>query len=237
MTRTELQQSVLDLLKNLRGLEPLKQLFWSELNYQRINQPLSRREWTDTAANALAEDPVLFAGGGENNKFHVIYARLASDRFSLGKERPVASRLLRDHPYALFVFSNSAQDRWHFINIKYETDTEKRRRFRRITVGPEERLRTASERLSFLDLSDIGGDLFGLSPLVIQERHDEAFDVEKVTKQFFDEYKVVFDDLQDDLSKQTKDKAWAHDYALQFLNRCMFPVSYTHLTLPTIYSV
>ena len=98
MVRSEIQQSVLDLLKNLRGLEPLKKLFWSELNYERVNQPLSRRGWTDTAANALAEDPVLFAGGGENNEFHVIYARLASDRFSLGQERPVASRLLRDHP-------------------------------------------------------------------------------------------------------------------------------------------
>jgi hypothetical protein len=111
MARIEIQKSVLDILKNLRGLEPLKQLFWSELNYQRINQSLSRRGWADTAAKALAEDPVLFAGGGENNDFHVIYARLASDRLSLGQERPVASRLLRDHPYTLFVFSNSSQDR------------------------------------------------------------------------------------------------------------------------------
>jgi type I restriction-modification system DNA methylase subunit len=219
MQQIERQQSVLDLLRDFKGLEPLKQLFWSELNYERINQPLSRRGWTDTAANALAEDPILFSGGGEKNDFHVIYARLASDRLLLGQERPVASRVLRDHPYALFVFSNSSQDRWHFINVKYETDTGKRRRFRRITVGPEERLRTASERLSLLDLSDIGRDL---SPLAIQERHDEAFDVEAVTKQFFDEYKNVFDDLQNDLLKQTKDKSWAHDYALQFLNRCMF---------------
>ena len=226
MARIELQQSVFDLLKNLRGLEPLKKLFWSELSYERVNQPLSRHGWTDTAANALAEDPILFAGGGENTDFHVIYARLTSDRLSLVQERPVASRLLRDHPYALFVFSNSAQDRWHFINIKYEMETEKRRRFRRITVGPEERLgvrlRTASERLSLLDLGAIGRDPFGLSPLAIQERHDEAFDVEAVTKQFFGEYRIVFDFLQQDLSKQTKDKSWAHDYALQFLNRCMF---------------
>ena len=85
MARSEIQQSVLDLLKNLRGLEPLKQLFWSELNYERVNQPLSRRGWTNTAVSALAEDPVLFAGGGENNEFHVIYARLASDRLLLAQ--------------------------------------------------------------------------------------------------------------------------------------------------------
>src|SRR5262249_14561629 len=107
MPQRERQQIVLDLLGNLRGLDRLKELFWTELNYERGNQPLSRREWSDTAAKALAEDPVLFAGGGANNEFHIIYARLASNQLLLGQERPVVSRLLRDHPYALFVFSNA----------------------------------------------------------------------------------------------------------------------------------
>lgn len=62
----------------------------------------------------------------------------------------------------------------------------------------------------------------GISPLEIQRRHDEAFDVEAVTKQFFANYQEVFQDLQQDLARQTKDRAFAHDYALQFLNRCMF---------------
>ena len=37
MQQIERQQSVLDLLRDFKGLEPLKQLFWSELNYERIN--------------------------------------------------------------------------------------------------------------------------------------------------------------------------------------------------------
>jgi len=92
MPQRERQQSVLTLLKDLRGLDPLKELFWSELNYERVNEPLSRRTWTDTAAQALAEDPVLFAGGGSSNDFHVIYARLASNQLLLGQERPASSR-------------------------------------------------------------------------------------------------------------------------------------------------
>ena len=60
------------------------------------------------------------------------------------------------------------------------------------------------------------------APLEIQSRHDEAFDVEAVTKRFFENYKSVFQHLQDDLADQTDDNRWAHDYALQFLNRCMF---------------
>ena len=216
------QQVVLDILKNLRGLEPLKELFWSQLNYQRINQSIPRQGWTETAAQALAEDPLLFAAGGQDNAFRVIYGRLATDKLPLGLERPVVSKLLRNHPYTLFVFSNSGQDQWHFLNVKYDGQTEKRRLFRRITVGREERLRTASERLTLLDLASLSSDLFGLSPLAIQQRHDEAFDVELVTKQFFEEYKAIFGILQDDLERQTKDRTWAHDYALQFLNRCMF---------------
>lgn len=131
-------------------------------------------------------------------------------------------RLLRDHPYALFVFSNASQDHWHFLNVKYDGQSEKRRFFRRITIGPEERLRTASERLAMLDLASMSRNPADQSPLAVQQRHDEAFDVEAVTKQFFEEYKAIFGILQDDLIRQTSDRTWAHDYALQFLNRSMF---------------
>ena len=220
--RLEREQRVLELLKNLRGLEPLKKLFWSELNYDHVNQPLSRRGWNQTAVNALAEDPVLFAGGGQNNDFRVVYSRLPQERLLLGQERPVVNSLLKEHPYALFIFSNQSQNYWHFINVKYDTEMEKRRLFRRITVGPEERLRTAAERISMLDLQSIQPDMFGLQPLTIQSRHDEAFDVEAVTKQFFEEYKAIFRILEDDLNKQANDYTWAHAYSLQFLNRCMF---------------
>jgi hypothetical protein len=133
MTRPERQQTVLDILKDFRGLEPLKQLLWAELSYQRVNQPLARLAWTETASSALAEDPVLFAGGGQGNAFQVIYARLVSDHLQMGLERPVVSQLLKDHPYALFVFSNHALNRWHFLNVKYDDEITKRRVFRRFS--------------------------------------------------------------------------------------------------------
>ena len=70
------QETILRLLKNLQGIEPLRELFWTELNYDRQNDQISRWDWADTAKNALAEDPVLFATGGTGDAFHVIYARL-----------------------------------------------------------------------------------------------------------------------------------------------------------------
>ena len=216
------QANIFKILKNLRGIEPLRELFWTELNYDRYNDGIPRGDWTDTAKNALAEDPVLFATGG-GDAFHVIYARLNSDRLLLTAERPVISKLLEDHPYTLFVFSNQEQTDWHFVNVKYDTDDPKRRRlFRRITISPYEKLRTASERIAMLDLDAISPDSEALSPLTIQTGHEKAFDVEAVTEQFFEDYQSVFYGLQDDLADQTTDQRWAHDYALQFLNRCMF---------------
>ena len=69
------------------------------------------------------------------------------------------------------------------LYVPDDDDVQKRRLFRRITVGPNERLRTASERIALLDLSQIGR-----SVLAVQQRHDEAFDVESVTREFFSEY-------------------------------------------------
>ncbi len=212
------QQSILDLLENLRGLDPLKQLFWSQLNYERVNRALSRRSWTETTSKALVADPVLFATGGDDNEFHVIYAQLNSDSLLLGLERPVVARLLQDHPYALFVFSNKAQDCWHFLNVKYDEKTDKRRLFRRITVGPNERLRTSVERLALLDLESMGR----ASPLAIQERHDEAFDVEAVTRKFFAAFADLYHAVAADIAAVKGLQADAGKLAQQLLDRMLF---------------
>lgn len=202
MDGIERASNVHGILQNLSGVESLKSLFYEKLGYDRVSRRLSRRNWTDTAHNALREDPLLLASGGSDGDFHIIYSQLDGDRLLLGKQRAVISRLLEDHPYALFVFSNSDQDQWHFVNVKPADDPKKRRLFRRITVGPHERLRTASERLAMLDLESISPDLLGLSPLAIQNRHDEAFDVEAVTDKFFRAYKAIFKLLQGDLHEE-----------------------------------
>lgn len=181
------QTAVWNILENLRNLDGLKQLFWEELNYERENRPLSPRQWPEIARQPLAEDPILFASGGEDSAFHVVYCRLESDKLLRGHERPIVNCLTREHPYALFVFSNKARSDWHFLNVKYDEEADKRRLLRRITVRPGEGLRTATERMQMLDLAAIPRDLFGLPPLVIQQRHDDAFDVEKVSKDFYRE--------------------------------------------------
>ncbi|MBC1191062.1 Eco57I restriction-modification methylase domain-containing protein [Microcystis aeruginosa CS-558/01A06] len=218
MSDIELRQSVYDLLSSLRGLDSLKKLFWSELNYERENQTLSRRNWPDKAVEALAEDPILLASGGKD--FQVIYARLNSKQLLLNLERLVVTQLLKNHPYTLFVFSDFHQERWHFINVKYDVKQEKRQVLRRITVGAGEQLRTATERLSLLDLDNISSE----SPLAIQERHDEAFDVEKVTKKFFEQYRSVFEKVEQLITKTIPNADQRRLFTQKLFNRLMFIV-------------
>ena len=177
-------------LEQLRGLAALRTLFCADLGYRAIGQPLSRRGWCEHARSAPAEDPLLLAAAGEDGRFHIVYARLASPRLPLDAERLIVQRLLPDHPYALFVFTDAEQGRWHFVNVAYHAQPERRRVFRRLTVGPEERLRTAAERLARLDVTGVADEL---APLALQRRHDEAFEVEPLLTEFRRGYREAFE--------------------------------------------
>jgi hypothetical protein len=211
-------QKRLEELKQQHSLNPLKQLFWTDLSYNRENTPLAYLDWPESIRQTLQEPPLLFATGGRDNDFNVIYIHMAHEELLLGHERPVVLKLLAEHLDALFILSNAGQSKWHFVNVKQDSKRSKRPLLRRITVGPEERLRTASERLALLDLASKEQ----ASRLVIRDIHEQAFDVQAVTDTFFKDYKYQFQLLQRDLEIQTGDLTWAHDYALQFLNRCMF---------------
>jgi len=85
--------------------------------------------------------------------------------------------------------------------------------------------RTTLERLSFLQFTfeELGKYHDAAPPIAdVTRKLDDAFSVQAVTDQFFKHYKLVFHDLQTRLFNSYSDKTWAHDYALQLLNRLMF---------------
>jgi hypothetical protein len=203
------KQEVMDLLEEMRsglGGAPCYGAFkslLSRLNYQRANA----RVPLNTAMPEIADPPTLVATGGQDSAFHVIYTKMAGQQLSRVPQRALVSELLRTHPYALFVFSNEQQNSWHFLNVKAalkqpadDENPKLRRLFRRISVGPEDRLRTAMERIELLDLEKFQGELSSIPPLAIQEAHDTAFDVEAVTKQFFQKYKEVFEYVEEEIT-------------------------------------
>jgi hypothetical protein len=205
-------------------LEALKKLFWEELNYEPENSPLTTNNWPDQIPQLLIEPPLLFASSGEGRAFHIIVCHLQNEKMNIVAERQIVNQLLKEHPYALYIFSNSTQDHWHFVNVVHEeSEKAKRRRIlRRISISPEDRLRTASERISRLNIQLINKELFDPLPITIQKAHENAFDVEAVTEEFFDAYKEIFIGLQKYLNNQSRDLVWAHDFSLLFLNRLMF---------------
>ena len=231
-------QTILNLLQNFRGIEPLKELFWVELNYDRDNRVIN--DLPEKTSDLVAEPPLCLAIGGRDNNFHIIYVQLKTEKLRKTDERQIITHLQTRYPDALYIFSNLAQEQWHFINVKLarekqeqngqqrEQSLKQRNLFRRITIGPDERLRTASERIAMLDLEGMDGEtgLFDnqelLTALEIRKTHEEAFNVEAVTKAFFESYKAIFKKLQDNLETQTNAPKWAHDYAQQFLSRCLF---------------
>ena len=215
------KKTVLQILESFKGTGPLRELL-AQLNYDPLNEPVSRKEWPEAARVALAQDPRLY--GRAAGQFYVVYAQLAADKLKLTDERAVIPQLLKQYPYALFVFSDKSQTNFHFVNVKWENN-QKRRLYRRITVGPQERMRTAAERLSMLDIQTIDAGLFGVTAQHIQDRHDEAFDVAKVSKSFFDEYKRVFEVMRDAVkgfgsSDEEQDRR--HLFTQRLFNRLMF---------------
>jgi len=225
----ERQERIFGLLQDFQGERPLKTLVWQELEYDRVDRSLSTRGVSQDVEEALFEAPVLLAEAGEDGGFQVISVRLRHDRLSRAQERAVVNWLLRSHPYALFVFSNRKQTRWHFVNA-HTTESEashgSRRTLRRISVRPSDRLRTAAERLAQIALGRFeertGKSPRECTPLEIRSYHDRAFSVEAVTRSFYEDYLAVFEDLKADMRSQSGDERWAHKYALLFLSRCMF---------------
>lgn len=190
------KKSVLQILEsfsNAKSAAPLRELL-AQLNYDPLNEPVSREDWPEQAKVALASDPRLY--GQAAGEFYVIYAQLRAEKLKLTEERLVIPQLLKQYPYALFVFSDKSQTNFHFVNVKWESP-QTRRLYRRIAVGPYERLRTAVERITMLDPETMELGLFGVTARQIQDRHDEAFDVAKVSQSFFEEYRRVFEVVRD----------------------------------------
>ena len=216
-------QNLLHQWKCTGGFEPLKELFFSILDYERVMAEFPVNSIRESLLQHLAESPMIVGKkGSETAALWIVYFRLKG-KLGISLERQIVDSVKSAFPNAIYVFSDGTQKYWHFVNprkpLSQDTKRQKHMVLRRISVSPEENTRTASERLSELSVEDLSSEV---SILELQERCDRAFDVEAVTNEFFENYKRIFSDVQDLLFEQHKDLEWAHDLSLQFLNRLMF---------------
>ncbi|NLD73192.1 MAG: hypothetical protein GX649_10800, partial [Chloroflexi bacterium] len=233
-----LQSRIQHLLERLpkQGLRAARELL-AQLNYSYANEPLPLAPFIQREEQWLHGAPRIVAQVGDHgDPFEVIHATLSPEApqgrgfpLSITAERAIAQRLLQDHPNALFLFSDVEQTHWHLANLRDLSQTgpggERRLRsaLRRIAIGPNERLRTATERIAMLDVGPLAQSSADGVPRAadIRAAHEEAFDVSRVTKAFFDDYLARFDALRGHVSAYLP-PAGAHDYAQQYLNRLMF---------------
>ncbi|MDY0019899.1 MAG: TaqI-like C-terminal specificity domain-containing protein [Anaerolineae bacterium] len=214
------QQRVYELLQRMpeEGLSTVQKLFWDVLNYAFADSSLPYREWPGGTAALVCGAPRLLARHGD---FEILYTPLVT--LTLSAERQVIAQLLHHHPYALFVFSDAQAHTWHFVNIKPDHEEKESSApaaqsvLRRIVIGPQERLHTAAEQLAQLGTAATPPD----SPLTLQAIHDQAFNVEAVTREFFADYKRLFEQAESQITGVDAPED-LRIFTLRLFNRLLF---------------
>jgi adenine-specific DNA-methyltransferase len=174
-------------LQRIGGLKDARDLFCNVLHYEYKNEILPTRDWPDGVKQCLAPGsaPQIIAG---QNGFKIIYLQLAEGILRKAHERQIVQRILKDIPdlRGLVVVSDVTQKQWNLVNVKFATDRKMQSgvQLRRMRVGPNQPVRTAVERLLEVDVEKLGESA---SAAQLQDAHDRAFDVEAVTKQFFND--------------------------------------------------
>ncbi len=213
----QITQKIDSVLNNGLTVENFRNLFCETFLWGKLNEKSRTLEIGAPVDRSLTLDPVAHLSGlpvfclkWPENRLPGITARRAIQRAL----KPVhAEHLLccvtQDGSQAAFTWARKrSDDKIELRTLPYE-------------VGSP--ARTTIERLAELAFSPEELGAKGQPPITaVTDKLNKAFDVEAVTKRFFEDYKRVFDELQKRLFKNAADKVWAHDYALQLLNRLMF---------------
>jgi len=209
------------MLEEVKDKDSLFNLFKKELNY--MVDPIEEYiELPDSAIRLLKTPPTLISDyKGEGSRFRIYHAEVSSLRRS--DFRTILEPFYKRYPQvnALFVFTSDDSNSVCFVSPQRLPGTEPGKtklRLRVLEVDPQNVYRTDREIIENIRLSPGEKD-----PEHIWQKHLEAFNVERVTDRFFDDYKKVLDSLKTILSSKKKvsiDKV--HAFAQQFLNRLMF---------------
>jgi hypothetical protein len=189
-------------------------LFFTELRFNHVHIELDLKPWAGVSAT-LAETPVLLAASSGEQESRVIYSCLASDRLSPDQERAVVTPLLGEYGQALFVFSTRERDVWHLLSV--EDAAKPSPVFRRLIVGPDERLSMAAERLAIVADQPANGS--ALEPRLLWER---VFDVERLQGEFLRAFARAYGRIAQDLFRACGSRAQAGRLAQLLLDRLIF---------------
>ena len=177
-----------DRIKSFFDAEPdrraseLRALFVEVLDFDPAIGQVSLAGGTGNAELPAAADRIANKDG-----VHVLYISLSAERTDRVRkaEASVAAKLIADQlgDDLLLVFTNRAADQLHLILPTFEG---RRPTLRRMIIERDLPRRTAVQQVSNIYWNIRDG-------AVIREALNDAFNVERVTDEFFKEYKQVFD--------------------------------------------
>ena len=200
-------------LENIKDTDTLRLLFVESLNYDFANKE-ALIEFTKDIADKLIATKII----SEKGDFKVVFCQI--DKLLKGRELPAVKSISSHYPYNIVVFTNKEQNEFHFVNTKYIEKVGKKREakgFRRITVGKTDRLRTAAERLSMIYAPE------EISALDLASQCEEAFDVEAVSKEFYQEFVKKYKELRQEIQETNRlSNEDADSLTQEILNRLLF---------------
>ncbi len=219
MNKGDIKESVYSKLSELpskKGINDIIELFTKHLNYKYQNKNIPKDIFSNEIKQRIKEIKII----AEHNDFKIFFIHLDLDKLTNTLQREIIKKLeTYGYPFGLFIFSNEKSPRTlHFVNVKYVEKKEEREKIiRRMVIEEGGGYRTYSERLSLIEIEDEN-----LTPLEIQIMHNEAFDVDKVTEEFFNRYKDVLEKITKYLSQFNIDEEKGRYFTIQFLNRMIF---------------
>jgi hypothetical protein len=204
-------QQVRECISGFSGIDDARTLYCTLLNYDYKDLPIPIEDWNRTAKELIIDGKII----ASKSEFYILYFIIR--KLTRTNERTVLKELLKRFPDCAVIFTDEAENEFHLTSPKYEPESRYKFVIRRYVVGKYEKLRTTSERLcgTFAEDTDSATEL--------KAKHDEAFNVEAVTKEFYAKYKTVLSLMETKLLSQAiSDKKAAKGFAQQFLNRFMF---------------
>jgi len=202
---------VLDCITGFSGVNDAQTLYCTLLNYDYQDLPIPVDDWSKLSRRIIVDGKIIARKSG----FNILYFTIR--KLARTNERTVLQEILKRFPDCAVVFTDEEENEFHITSPKYEPESRYKFVIRRYVVGKYEKLRTASERLCLIYALDTD------TATELKAKHDDAFNVEAVTKQFYTEYKTILGKREGELQSQgIGDKKTAKGFAQQFLNRLMF---------------
>ncbi|MGB7532878.1 MAG: DNA methyltransferase [Halobacteriota archaeon] len=200
-----------DCITAFSGIDDARTLYCTLLNYDYQDLPIPVEDWTKPAKEIIIDGKII----ARRSKFYILYFTIL--KLTRTNERAVLKEILNHFSDCVVIFTTEEETEFHITSPKYEPESRCKFVIRRYVVGKYEKLRTASERLCLTYALDTD------TPTELKAKHDDAFNVEAVTKQFYKEYRTILDKIEEELQSQgIGDKKTAKGFAQQFLNRLMF---------------